>query len=84
MCGHSRVAHRHYRPGSDCANCGPEVCRRYRKNSLFGRAGRWLARRKGDNGTTATSLTETQAGLEREIPVIGPAAMRCVDIGLTE
>lgn len=30
VCGHPRTAHRHYRRGSDCAVCGPEVCPRYR------------------------------------------------------
>jgi hypothetical protein len=30
VCGHSLEAHAHYRRGSECAVCGPEVCRRYR------------------------------------------------------
>lgn len=25
-CGHDRDAHQHYRPGSDCGECGPTVC----------------------------------------------------------
>jgi hypothetical protein len=29
-CGHQRSAHRHYRPGRDCALCG---CRRYRRRA---------------------------------------------------
>lgn len=28
-CGHVREAHRHYRPGSDCAHCAG-ACARYR------------------------------------------------------
>lgn len=30
VCGHPRSAHLHYRRGSDCAVCGPDVCPRYR------------------------------------------------------
>lgn len=29
QCGHARTAHEHYRPGTDCALCGVEVCRSY-------------------------------------------------------
>ncbi|WP_344420691.1 hypothetical protein [Pseudonocardia ailaonensis] len=25
-CGHAEEAHEHYRAGSDCGACGPEVC----------------------------------------------------------
>lgn len=30
-CGHTNSAHEHYRPGSECALCGPEVCPRFRR-----------------------------------------------------
>lgn len=29
QCGHGRAAHEHYRPGTECALCGPEVCQAY-------------------------------------------------------
>ncbi|WP_304118504.1 hypothetical protein [Mycolicibacterium bacteremicum] len=29
QCGHGRAAHEHYRPGTDCALCGPQVCQAY-------------------------------------------------------
>ncbi len=28
-CGHGVDAHEHFRSGTDCASCGPDVCRRY-------------------------------------------------------
>ena len=28
-CGHSADAHEHFRRGSDCSGCGPEVCPRF-------------------------------------------------------
>ena len=31
-CGHSVAAHEHYRRGSDCAICGAESCRRFRRD----------------------------------------------------
>ena len=31
-CSHSQGAHEHYRRGSDCAICGAEVCRRFRRD----------------------------------------------------
>jgi hypothetical protein len=30
-CGHLREAHQHYRPGSDCGQCGAEGCSRFRR-----------------------------------------------------
>lgn len=29
-CGHERASHRHYRPGSDCAECPAGVCTTFR------------------------------------------------------
>ena len=29
-CGHSWDAHQHFRPGSDCGQCGAELCPAYR------------------------------------------------------
>lgn len=34
VCGHLRDAHEHYRRGTDCATCGPELCAKYRRASL--------------------------------------------------
>jgi len=31
-CGHHLEHHEHYRRGSDCAVCGPEVCGRFRRD----------------------------------------------------
>ncbi len=31
-CGHSRTAHEHYRPGSECSLCAPDECGRFRPN----------------------------------------------------
>ena len=30
-CRHARVAHEHWRQGSDCGICGPQACPRYRR-----------------------------------------------------
>lgn len=30
LCGCLKPVHEHYRPGSDCGSCGPDVCDRYR------------------------------------------------------
>jgi hypothetical protein len=30
MCGHGQAAHEHYRPGSDCGDCGRAGCGQYR------------------------------------------------------
>ncbi|MBW4042389.1 MAG: hypothetical protein HIU86_09725 [Acidobacteria bacterium] len=32
VCGHARDAHEHYRRGTDCATCGPEVCPKFRRS----------------------------------------------------
>jgi hypothetical protein len=34
VCGHQREAHEHYRSGTDCATCGPELCPRFRRAIL--------------------------------------------------
>ena len=34
VCGHAHDAHEHYRKGTDCATCGPEVCPRFRRALL--------------------------------------------------
>jgi hypothetical protein len=31
VCGHAREAHEHYRRGTDCATCGPELCPKFRR-----------------------------------------------------
>lgn len=30
-CGHADLAHEHYRSGSDCGVCGPDVCARFQR-----------------------------------------------------
>jgi hypothetical protein len=35
VCGHSRGAHEHYRPGSDCGTCGRAGCVEYRPQNGF-------------------------------------------------
>lgn len=45
VCGHSRQAHEHYRPGSDCGACGRRGCGAYRpQNSRGLRRGTWPSR----------------------------------------
>ena len=34
VCGHAKDAHEHYRRGTDCATCGPELCPRFRRAIL--------------------------------------------------
>ncbi|WP_375387375.1 hypothetical protein [uncultured Amnibacterium sp.] len=34
VCGHTHDAHEHYRRGTDCGTCGPEVCPRFRRALL--------------------------------------------------
>jgi hypothetical protein len=34
-CGHSRGAHEHYRPGSDCGTCGRLGCGEFRPENGF-------------------------------------------------
>ncbi len=52
VCGHAKVAHEHYRDGTDCVLCD---CKRYRKP--WGRGARWTAMMRlksfkpGNNGT---------------------------------
>lgn len=36
-CGHPRSSHEHYRPGSDCAECGKAGCTRYRPHRFWHR-----------------------------------------------
>ncbi|HEY3869612.1 MAG TPA: hypothetical protein VGM10_14720 [Actinocrinis sp.] len=36
-CGHPGSAHEHYRPGSECAVCGLEVCSRFRRRPWWDR-----------------------------------------------
>jgi hypothetical protein len=54
-CGHPSSAHEHYRPGSECAVCGPEKCPRYRRRSWWERlvSGR-AAATSGTSGTSAS------------------------------
>ena len=43
VCGHPHEAHEHYRPGTDCALCGPDSCRQFRAvDGLLARLGRVL------------------------------------------
>ncbi|MEV4704245.1 hypothetical protein [Actinoplanes sp. NPDC049316] len=37
VCGHDRGAHEHYRGGTECALCGPEVCPRFRRRTWWRR-----------------------------------------------
>jgi hypothetical protein len=37
VCGHAPAAHEHYRRGTECTLCGPEVCPRYRRNAWWRR-----------------------------------------------
>jgi hypothetical protein len=48
-CGHEHTAHEHYRSGTECSQCPPNVCRRFRA-----RRG-WLRRLLGRTGLTITS-----------------------------
>lgn len=31
VCGHPKIAHEHYRPGTDCSLCPLGVCERFRR-----------------------------------------------------
>jgi hypothetical protein len=31
VCGHPKIAHEHYRPGTDCSLCPPGLCDRFRR-----------------------------------------------------
>jgi hypothetical protein len=42
LCGHASPAHEHWRPGSECAVCGPVSCPAFRRRG--GRVRRYLRR----------------------------------------
>lgn len=44
-CGHVYAMHTHYRYGSDCGQCGPDLCRFFRQNSADRPTLFWLRRR---------------------------------------
>ena len=37
LCGHDRIAHDHYRGGTDCATCSDQLCRTFRSDTVIGR-----------------------------------------------
>lgn len=36
VCGHAIDAHEHYRSGTDCSQCPPRACLKFRSSSGFG------------------------------------------------
>jgi hypothetical protein len=59
VCGHPRSAHEHYRPGSDCALCGPQACPRFRRRRWWRRAG--PATTAAGSGTAAAAAATAGA-----------------------
>jgi hypothetical protein len=52
VCGHTQAAHRHFRTGSDCGNCGAQRCPRFRRD----KRAEWQAgAREGDLPKTDAS-----------------------------
>ncbi|WP_167305454.1 hypothetical protein [Mycolicibacterium neoaurum] len=43
-CGHERAAHKHYRPGAECALCAPGECTGFRRPGVLGALWRLFGR----------------------------------------
>jgi hypothetical protein len=72
-CGHLKEAHQHYRPGSDCGQCGAEECSRFRRR----KADQGLAPGSTRRSRPPMATAEPSAGARQaEVlsgPVSGPA-----------
>jgi hypothetical protein len=65
LCGHDRIAHDHYRGGTDCASCVGRHCRSFRSDTVTGRLMDRLTGGRSRSSADADSFVGAVSAVDR-------------------